>query len=70
MQENDGKDSLIWLAENVEQAAACGACSYYDRPANGGCDGCPACADYGPCSNSVLEDVARRLRGLIDSGLG
>ena len=70
MQESDGKDSLTWLAENVEQAAALGVCTYYGRLPDGSCEGCPADADTGPCDKSVLEDVARRLRGLIDSGLG
>lgn len=61
----DGKDSLTWLAENVEQAAARGACSYYGRPTNFSCEGCPADADAGPCGKSVLEDVARRLHALM-----
>lgn len=61
----DGKDSLTWLAENVEQAAARGACSYYGRPTKGSCEGCPADADAGPCGKSVLEDVARRLHALM-----
>lgn len=65
MQDCDGKDSLTWLAENVEQAAARGACSYYGRPTNGSCEGCPADADAGPCGKSVLEDVARRLHALM-----
>lgn len=57
--------SLTRLIEDVENAVRYGACSYYDRPANGDCDGCPICADYGPCSNSVLKDVSRRLHALM-----
>ena len=63
--ESDDKDSLSGLIDDVEQAAVCGVCSYYGRQEDDGCDGCPAYVDDGPCVESVLDDVARRLHALM-----
>ena len=65
MRESDGKDSLARLIDDVEEAAVCGVCSYYGRLRDGSCDGCPAHEADGPCEESVLDDVARRLHALM-----
>ena len=62
---SDSKDSLSKLIEDVEQAAVCGACTYFGRQEDDGCDWCPAYEDDGPCKESVLDDVARRLHALM-----
>lgn len=59
------EDSLSKLIEDVEQAAVCGACTYFGRQEDDGCDWCPAYEDDGPCKESVLDDVARRLHALM-----
>ena len=63
--QSDGKDSLSKLIEDVEQAAVCGSCTYFGRQEDDGCDWCPAYEDDGPCKESVLDDVARRLHALM-----
>nr|DAH11041.1 MAG TPA: hypothetical protein [Caudoviricetes sp.] len=63
--QSDDKDSLSKLIDDVEQAAVCGACTYFGRQGVHRCDGCPAYMDDDPCTQSVLDDVARRLHALM-----
>ncbi len=62
---SDDKDSLSGLIDDVEQAAVCGACTYFGRSEDDGCDECPAYKDDGPCVESGLDDIARRLHALM-----
>lgn len=63
--QSDGKDSLGRLMEDVEQAAVCGACTYFGRQEVHRCDGCPAYMDDDPCETVAFKDIARRLHALM-----
>lgn len=66
--QGDNEDSLARLIEDVQRATAAvrhRACWYYGRQEDDGCDGCPAYGNDDLCTESVLEDVARRLHALM-----
>lgn len=65
---SDDKDSLTRLVCDVKNATAAAdlrACAYFGKSEDDGCDGCPAYGDDGPCVESVIDDVARRLHALM-----
>lgn len=68
--QRDDKDSLSKLIDDVEQAAVCGACTYFGRQGVHRCDGCPAYMDDDPCAQSVLDDIASRLHALMPHDKG